>query len=61
MKAAVLSKRFLLTIPKYLRDKEGWKPGQKFELISRGKGVELVPVQKSEEFVGVAEVADLND
>ncbi len=54
MKASILSKTYRVTIPKYLREKEGWKPGQKFVLISRGKGVELVHVLKSEEVAGIA-------
>jgi AbrB family looped-hinge helix DNA binding protein len=54
MKASILSKKYRVTIPKELREKEGWKPGQKFELISRDRGVEFVPVHKSEEVVGIA-------
>jgi AbrB family looped-hinge helix DNA binding protein len=58
MNAVTLSSKYQISIPKQVREKYGWKPGQKFAFIHRGKGVELVPVPKLEDIIGLAEGAD---
>lgn len=58
MNAVTLSSKYQISIPKHVREHEGWKPGQKFAFIPRGKGYELVPVPKLEEIIGIAKGAD---
>jgi AbrB family looped-hinge helix DNA binding protein len=61
MNAVTLSSKFQISIPKEIREKQGWTPGQKFAFIPRGKGVELVPVPKLEDIRGIAKGADTSD
>jgi AbrB family looped-hinge helix DNA binding protein len=61
MNAVTLSSKFQISIPKEVRESQGWKPGQKFAFIPRGRGVELVPVPKLEDIIGIAEGADPSD
>jgi AbrB family looped-hinge helix DNA binding protein len=58
MISVTLSSKYQISIPKDVRERQGWKPGQKFAFIPRGKGVELVPVAKLEDIIGLAEGAD---
>ena len=58
MNAVTLSSKYQISIPKEIREQQGWKAGQKFAFILRGRGVELVPVPKLEEIIGIAKGAD---
>ncbi|MFN0193656.1 MAG: AbrB/MazE/SpoVT family DNA-binding domain-containing protein [Aestuariivirga sp.] len=58
MNAATLSSKFQISIPKEVRESQGWKPGQKFAFVPQGKNFVLVPVPKPEELVGIAKGAN---
>jgi AbrB family looped-hinge helix DNA binding protein len=56
-----MSSRFRISIPKAVREKYNWKPGQKIHLVPSGGGLMLVPVPESGDLVGMAEAADPKD
>lgn len=56
--SAKLSSKYQISIPKEVRDREGWKPGQTFAFIPSGGGYKLVPVPELEELFGIAKGAD---
>jgi len=58
MSVMTLNSKYQLTIPKELRDREKWKPGQEFALIPRGDTIVLVPVPKRDELMGIAKGAN---
>jgi AbrB family looped-hinge helix DNA binding protein len=58
MPAVTLSNRFNITVPKEVRESQGWKPGQRLAFIPRGSGYELVPVPKLGDLRGIAKGAD---
>ena len=41
---ATLSKKFQISVPKAVRDKQHWEAGQEFVFIPKGLGVLMVPV-----------------
>lgn len=53
-----LSSKFQISIPKSVREENGWRAGQEFAFIPRGKGVVLVPIPTLEELRGIAQGAD---
>jgi AbrB family looped-hinge helix DNA binding protein len=55
---ATLSSRYQISIPKAVRDQQGWKAGQAFALVVEGKSVLLVPVPTLEELTGIAKGAN---
>jgi AbrB family looped-hinge helix DNA binding protein len=55
---ATLSSKFQISIPKAVREAQGWEAGQEFVFIPKGSGVLLVPVPTREEMFGLAEGAD---
>ena len=55
---AKLSAKFQISIPKDVRDQEGWKAGQRFVFLPKGKGVLLMPVPDMEEIFGMASGAN---
>ncbi len=61
MNAVTLSSKYQISIPKHVREQQGWKAGQKFAFIPRGKGYELVAVPKLEDIIGIAKGADSTD
>jgi AbrB family looped-hinge helix DNA binding protein len=61
MGAVTLSSKFQISIPKEVRESQGWKPGQKFAFVPTRGGYELVPVPKLEDIMGIAEGADLTN
>lgn len=61
MNAVTLSSKFQISIPKDVRESQGWKPGQKFTFVPRGKGFELVRVPDLEELRGIAKGADTSN
>jgi bifunctional DNA-binding transcriptional regulator/antitoxin component of YhaV-PrlF toxin-antitoxin module len=58
MNAVTLSSKCQISILKHGREYVGWKPGQTFAVIPRGKGYELVPVPKLEDIIGIAKGVD---
>ena len=56
---ARLSADFRISVPKALRERRGWKPGQQFVFITTAdNGVLLVPVPEREAMAGIASGAD---
>jgi AbrB family looped-hinge helix DNA binding protein len=54
-----LSEKFQISIPKEVREQQGWKAGQKFAFVPDGTGgVRLVRVPTREELFGSARGAD---
>jgi AbrB family looped-hinge helix DNA binding protein len=49
---AKLSSKFQLSIPKAVRDENGWRAGQEFAFVPKAGGVMLVPVPTIEELFG---------
>ena len=58
---AKLSSKFQISIPKEVREQEGWKPGQRFVFIPKGKGVLVMPVPDVEDIFGIASGANGED
>jgi AbrB family looped-hinge helix DNA binding protein len=61
MNVVTLSSKFQISIPKEVRESQGWKPGQKFAFIPGGSDYELVPVPKLKDLRGIAKGADITD
>jgi AbrB family looped-hinge helix DNA binding protein len=59
--ATKLSSKFQISIPKEVREQQGWRPGQKFVFIPKGDSVVLVPVPKREDLFGIAKGANPED
>jgi AbrB family looped-hinge helix DNA binding protein len=57
-RTATLSSKYQISIPKRVREAHGWKPGQEFAFIPRGKHVMLVPVPELDDLMGIARGAD---
>jgi AbrB family looped-hinge helix DNA binding protein len=55
---ATLSAKFQISIPKSLREAEGWEAGQVFVFIPKGAGVLLTPVPSRQSLTGIAAGAD---
>ena len=54
-----LSSKFQISIPKEVRERQGWKPGPKFAFLPRGlTGYVLVAVPTLESLRGIAKGAD---
>jgi AbrB family looped-hinge helix DNA binding protein len=58
---ATLSSKFQISIPKQVRDVQGWQAGQEFVFIPKGKGVLVMPVPQRESLRGLAKGADTSD
>lgn len=56
-----LSSKFQISIPKAVREAQGWEAGQEFVFIPKGSGVLLVPVPTLESLRGIARGADPSD
>ena len=61
MSVVTLNSKYQLVIPKELRERKKWRPGQKFAFISGIDGVKLVPVPEREELAGMAKGADFGE
>lgn len=59
--AAKLSTKFQISIPKDVRERQGWRAGQEFVFIPKGKSVVLVPVPKRDDLLGAAKGANPED
>jgi AbrB family looped-hinge helix DNA binding protein len=55
---ATLSSKFQISIPKAVREAEGWEAGQVFVFIPKGKGVLLAPVPSRAALTGLAKGAN---
>ena len=55
---ATLSSKFQISIPKSVREGQGWQAGQEFVFIPKGKGVLVMPVPERERLRGLARGAD---
>lgn len=55
---ATLSRKFQISIPKAVRDQQGWEAGQEFILMSKGKGVLLMPVPDINALASMTKDAD---
>lgn len=53
-----LSAKYQISVPKEVREKEGWKPGQELAFIKSGAGYRLVPVTDFESLRGIAKGAN---
>lgn len=51
---AKLSSNFRITIPKAVRAARGWKAGQVFAFVPKGRGLLLIPVPSRESLAGIA-------
>jgi AbrB family looped-hinge helix DNA binding protein len=56
-----ISPKYQVSIPKALRDKLDWRPGQKLAFIPKGNGLLMIPVPSREELVGLARGANTDD
>jgi len=54
---ATLSKKFQISVPKAVREKQHWEAGQEFVFIPKGLGVLMVPVPPLEQLQGIAKGA----
>jgi len=56
--AATLSSKYQVSIPKSVRERMAWKPGQKIAFIARADGVLMVPIPEREALAGIARGAN---
>jgi len=55
--STTLSSKFQISIPKAVREKQRWKPGQEFVFIPKGHGVLMMPVPAKDDLAGLAKGA----
>ena len=55
---AKLSSKFQISIPKEIRERQNWKPGQEFTFVPQGNGLMLVPKETIDSLRGIARGAD---
>ena len=55
---ATLSSKFQISVPKAVRTRIGWKPGQQLVFLPKGNGVLLVPVPSRAKLAGSMAGAD---
>jgi AbrB family looped-hinge helix DNA binding protein len=51
---ATLSAKFQISVPKPVRERCQWKPGQEFAFLPKGRGVLVMPVADLDELMGMA-------
>ncbi len=56
-----ISSKYQVSIPKVVRERLAWRPGQKVAFIAKGKGVLMIPVPDREALVGIARGANLDN
>jgi AbrB family looped-hinge helix DNA binding protein len=56
-----LSSRYQVSIPKAVRVRLAWRPGQKIAFIDRGDSVVMVPVPDREALPGIARGANTDN
>lgn len=55
---ATLSSKFQISVPKRVREDEGWRPGQRLAFLKTPEGIVLVPVPSAKELFGIGKGAD---
>jgi AbrB family looped-hinge helix DNA binding protein len=56
--AATLSSKFQLSIPKAIRERMAWTPGQKIAFIARADGILMATIPEREHLAGIARGAN---
>ena len=56
-----LSSKYQISIPKAVRERLAWRPGQKIAFIDRGDSVVMVPVPDREALAGMARGANIEN
>ena len=56
--AATPSCKFQVSIPKAIRERMAWKPGQKIAFIARADGILMVTIPEREDLGGIARGAN---
>lgn len=56
-----LSSKFQISVPKSVREKEQWQPGQKLAFVPTSGGVMLVPIPTLKQLRGLAKGADTSN
>ncbi len=56
--SAKISSKYQISIPKEVRERFGWKPGQEFVFVPHGKGVVLMPRRDFGSLRGIAKGAN---
>jgi AbrB family looped-hinge helix DNA binding protein len=58
MAASKISSKYQVLIPKAVRERMAWRPGQKIAFIAKADGVLMVPIPAREELAGMARGAN---
>lgn len=53
-----ISSKYQISIPKTVRERTGWRPGQEIAFIAKADGVLMVAVPEREELAGMARGAN---
>jgi AbrB family looped-hinge helix DNA binding protein len=53
-----ISSKYQVSIPKAVRDRMAWRPGQKIAFIAKADGVLMVPIPEREALAGMARGAN---
>jgi AbrB family looped-hinge helix DNA binding protein len=53
-----ISSKYQISIPKTVRERTAWRPGQKIAFIAKADGVLMVAVPEREELAGMARGAN---
>jgi AbrB family looped-hinge helix DNA binding protein len=56
--ASTLSSKYRVSIPKAVRERVAWRPGQKIAFIARADGILMVPIPEREALAGMARCAN---
>jgi AbrB family looped-hinge helix DNA binding protein len=56
-----LSSKYEISIPKAVRERLAWRPGQKIAFVDRGHSVVMVPVPDREALAGMARGANTDN
>ena len=54
MATATLSAKYQISIPKRVREAQGWREGQELVFIPKGKGVLIIPAPGLDDLRGLA-------
>jgi AbrB family looped-hinge helix DNA binding protein len=58
---STISSKYQVSIPKAVRERLAWRPGQKLAFIDKGHGVLMIPVPDRESLVGIARGANIDN
>ena len=58
MNATTLSSKYQVVIPKAVRERQRFQPGQRFTIVEKGDLVVLVPVRETGDLRGILAGAD---